>query len=264
MENLYESILKSTKTGKEAIIIDWLKEKHILDADQRIYVNGGNKKVNGYYDYVFVNKGKICFSPELKGTLHFNKTELRNETIPDYIKFGECPGISFLFEMDSSNESQLPDLCLDLSIKTMGKQLKPFSASTKYEFKITSGYKKLEIPKIDLSLAKSDYGKNADYSIYISGGNWSLDELKNLYVKNPEKRDIYICIEETGFPSDKFYQIFRKHYEQDDNFDEFVSSIFPNIDGIAQIIFGFFKYRKILIKDKKERLGWRFIRLNKL
>lgn len=258
MKNLYESILKSTQTGQYAIMIDWLKEKHILDDDQRIYVNGGNKKGNGYYDYAFVNKGKICFSPDLKGTLHFNKTELGNEIIPDYIKFGECPGISFLFEMDSSNESQLPDLCMDLSIKTMGKKLKPFSVSSKDEFNISSGSSKLELPKIELSLAKSDYGKNADYSIYISGGNWSLDELKNLYVKNQEKRDIYICIEETGFPSDKFYQIFRKHYEQDDNFDEFVSSIFPNIDGIAQIIFGFFKHRKILIKDKKERRGWRF------
>lgn len=258
MKQLYESILTSTKTGQSAIMIDWLKEKHILDDDQRIYVNSGNKKGNGYYDYVFVNKGKICFSPDLKGTLHFNKTELRNETIPDYIKFGECPGISFLFEMDSSNESQLPDLCTDLSIKTMGKKLKPFSVSSKDEFNITAGSSKLELQKIELSLAKSDFGKNAAYSIHISGGNWSLDELKNLHVKNPEKRDIVICIEETGFPSDKFYKIFRKHYEQDDNFDEFVSSIFPNIDGIAQINFGFFKNRKILIKDKKELRGWRF------
>ena len=191
MISLLESILKSTKAGIEGLIIRWFKENHVM-GPYMSFLNSKNKR-NDYYDSLFLRDGKVCIDDDMEGSINFSF--LKDQKIPDYIKFGWCPGIDFVFDTKDITSEQVPEVCNSLSFQGTKNKMISFKSKIASVLKI-SCYRKNKIVLTD-SEVEIDHQKIAGGrgQLYISfNGDLDFRSLKNLIIKDPLKRGVIISV----------------------------------------------------------------------
>ena len=228
MKQLYESILKSTRSGKDAVIIDWMKENLAILENPRSPVKRYENTKNNF----FIKDSKICTVPDYKGWIYLLRSlKGGNIELPDYIKFGECPKASFLVNADRIKPDQYPEKCYEIWVVTSENRIKNLKLNADKKVALVSSTDKfgsLEFKNIEIKTGTSDF------TLKIYGFLTSPDDIKD--IKIDSKPGTKITLE---FGGDSIYA-FKKDYNKKDKkeINEFCNSFIKNIKGLNRIDFG--------------------------
>lgn len=232
MISLLESILKSTKAGIEGVVIRWFKENHLLDPGISFFHLKNHR--NDYYSSLFLKNGKVCIDDDMMGSIDF--AGLRDLKIPDYIKFGWCPGIGFTFDPKGITSEQVPEVCDALSFQITKNKMISFKSKLSSAFGI-SCYKKQKIVVAPAEIEINSIRLNGDpKQFYISfSGDLDLSSLKNLVIKDPLKRGVMISI----FRHKKRYVSINNRpiisNKNPDKLEKFIKNFAPGIPTLMQV-----------------------------
>ena len=233
MISLLESILKSTKTGIEGVVIRWFKENHILDPGIGFFHSKNHR--NDYYSSLFLKNGKVCIDDNMMGSIDFSV--LRDPKIPDYIKFGWCPGIGFTFDSEGTTSEQVPEVCDSLSFMIKENKMISFKSKLSSVFRASCYKKNKKIVVAPAEIEINSIRLNGDpKQFYISfSGDLDLRSLKNLVIKDPLKRGVIISIFRNKKPYVSINSRPTISNKNPDKLEKFIKKIAPGIPTLYML-----------------------------
>ena len=244
MKQLYESILKSTQSGKEAVIIDWMKENISGSTDPLNFAKNYDQLKNVF----FIKNSKICTDPEYKGWINL----LRNPKgktieIPSYIKFGECPNACFRVNADRMRADQYPEKCSEVWLMTMENKIKNIKLEADKKVTLVNSINKvipLEFKNIEIKTESSEF------TLEIYGFLLSPDDLRDINIKS--KPGAKITLELGG---DSVYAFVKKlNLKTKEEINAFCNSFLSNVKGITRIAFE--RATDSIVFEKSEKGDW--------
>ena len=221
MKSIKESILSSTKTGKDALIKQWC-DKYLQYWSP---INGDAPK------YSITKGGKIT-SPS-GGEDIIISSELK-EKVPSYIKFDEIKGNFYIqTELGFFKQEQLPPYMERLFIsncKTIPSlKLKLDTHLSVNDLIEKPGYNKLEtIEPIEIEFTKKS--KFEKPNIHLENTNIDLKSLLNI-----KTNYLYVLYIQNTPAAKEILKNIKKYKDSPDKQNEYLKDVFKNFPGIYKI-----------------------------
>lgn len=227
MKDLYESILKSTQSGKDAVIIEWMKENLNVLEGPRSFVKGYENIKNNF----FIKNSKICTVPDYKGWINLLKAPKGgNIELPDYIKFGECPKASFRLSSDRTKPDQYPDKCSELWVQTEKNKIKNLKLNVERKLTLLNPYDNSSSPEFKNIDIKTD---SSEFTLEIYGFLINSEDIND--IKITCKPGTKITLEFGGYSSYEFLK--KSHLKTKEEINEFCNRFLPDVKEITRIVF---------------------------
>lgn len=233
MITLKESILSSTRTGKDSLIKEWC-EKHL---------SSNNYKIN--------SKGEIEDTYECGISIIFHQ----DKPIPSYIRFGKIEGDFYIGnEINSLSKEQFPKsmntLVLKCDIESL--ELKVSEINTMYGIRcLSSTVQNFKLFKKGVKKVKVFVNANNFHDIYSKDINLEetyikLKDLKNIEVVG---NNVSIMLQYTPASKSlkKLYKEYKEKYAQEsvDYIKLFIENELPNLkDSINYIVIDNYIFKK--------------------
>lgn len=226
MITLKESILSSTRTGKDSLIKEWC-EKHL---------SSNNYKIN--------SKGEIEDTNEHGLSINFHQ----DKPIPSYIRFGKIEGDFYIGnEINSLSKEQFPKSMNTLVLKgnVESLELKISEINTMYGirclFSSVQGHSKFKkgVKKVKIFVNSNSYSNIYSKDIDLEETSIKLKDLKNIEVIG---NNVNIMIQNTPASRSlkKLYKEYKEKYlNNEDKIDYtklFIENELPNFKDCSNYI----------------------------